>query len=75
MIEGPEAFALFRDAVKKVLTVPKGAVPTPLGKRKPQKKTPTKRSLYSGASLSNARIQSLTTSSSSTVIASSCAIR
>lgn len=26
MIEGPEAFALFREAVKKILTVPKSAV-------------------------------------------------
>jgi len=41
----PEALARFRDAVKKVLTVPKSAVPHPFGKRKPQKKMPTKRSL------------------------------
>jgi hypothetical protein len=41
MIEGPEAFERFREAVKKILTVPKSAIPNPFGKRqkKPAKKT------------------------------------
>ncbi len=39
MIEGPEAFERFRQAVKKVLTVPKSAMPpTPFGKSGKQRK-------------------------------------
>jgi hypothetical protein len=38
MIEGPEAFTRFRDAVKKILSVPKNSLPpSPFGKRKKQK--------------------------------------
>ncbi len=41
MIEGPEAFARFRDAVKKVLTVPKSAMPpSPFGKSGKKRKKP-----------------------------------
>jgi len=43
MIEGPEAFRHFREAVKKVLTIPKEAVPDPFGKRKPKKKEPAEK--------------------------------
>ena len=41
MIEGPEAFARFRDAVKKVLTVPKSAMPpSPFGNPSKKRKKP-----------------------------------
>jgi hypothetical protein len=43
MIEGPEAWTRFRAAVKKVLTVPKSAVPNPFGKRKNKLKRASKR--------------------------------
>jgi hypothetical protein len=44
MIEGPEAFARFRDAMKTILTVPKSAMPpSPFKKWVPKKKKSTAR--------------------------------
>jgi hypothetical protein len=43
MIEGPEAFDKFRDAMKTILTVPKSALPpSPFKKWKPRKKRSVK---------------------------------
>ncbi len=38
MHEGPEAFTRFREAVKKIMSVPKSDVPSPFGKRTKKKK-------------------------------------
>lgn len=43
MIEGPEAWERFRDAAKKMVSVPKSAITNPFNKTKAPKKSAAKR--------------------------------
>jgi len=50
MMEGPEAFRRFRDAMKAILTVPKSALPpSPFKRWKPKNKAAGQKKRTSGA--------------------------
>jgi hypothetical protein len=51
MVEGQEAFERFREAAKKMLSVPKSAITNPFNRGKPKKKRRISRRKGEGATL------------------------
>jgi len=43
MVEGTEAWERFREAAKKMVSIPKSAIPNPFSKPKTKKKKPARR--------------------------------